>query len=260
MAAISAYDSNSIGVLFSSINQQHRNNGTSFMGGMDMLGINYSDYASIRSGSYHRLLKAYYSDSMSDEIKDTISNSTSVSKDDAKTLARIEQDAANLKDSAAELQKTGSKSVFEKVDIKDDKGVMTKDYDRDAIYNAVNKFVEDYNSMIETAADSDTMSILRAAKTMVNYSKANERLLGKVGISIGADNQLSIDRKVLDEAKITDLKSLFQERGSYGYQMQVQASLIESHAKTEAAKANTYGKNGFYTYNYNTGELYNSYI
>ena len=33
---------------------------------------------------------------------------------------------------------------------------------------------------------------------------------------------------------------------------------IASNAKSEAAKANTYSKNGMYTYNYSTGDLYNS--
>lgn len=251
MAAISGYDSSSLSILFSSINNQQRSSGASFMGG-GMLGINFSDYASIRSGSYHKLLKAYYSDSMSDEVKNAVSNSTSISKDDTKTLARIEDASETLQSSAEALQATGSKSVFEKVN--------GEDYDREAIYNAVNKFVEDYNTMLDQAADSNTRSILRAANTMVNYSKVNERLLAKAGITIDADNQLSVDKEKLNNANITDLKTLFQTRGSYGYQIQTQASLIEAYAKNEAVKANTYGSKGVYTYNYNTGELYNSVI
>ena len=62
MASISGYDSSSLGVLFSSLN---RNNTTSSLlgGGSDLLGINYSDYATIRNGSYFKLLSAYYSKS-----------------------------------------------------------------------------------------------------------------------------------------------------------------------------------------------------
>lgn len=54
MASISGYDSSSLGVLFSSLN---RNNTTSSLlgGGSDLLGINYSDYATIRNGSYFKL-------------------------------------------------------------------------------------------------------------------------------------------------------------------------------------------------------------
>lgn len=258
MATISAYDSSSIGVLFSSINNG-RNNATS-LGSTDLLGINYSDYATIRSGSYHKLLKAYYSDATSDAVKDTISNSTSIAKDDTKTLTRIQSAAESMKDSAEALQNSGSKSVYEKVTTTDDKGVTTTDYDRNAIYKAVEQFSTDYNELLDKAADSNTTNILRAAKTMVNYSKVNERLLAKVGITIGKDNQLSVDKTVLDKADVSDIKSLFQSRGAYGYQIQTQASLIDSYAKTEATKANTYGNTGVYTYNYNTGELYNTFI
>ena len=34
--------------------------------------------------------------------------------------------------------------------------------------------------------------------------------------------------------------------------------MIESYAKSEAEKANTYNKSGLYKYNYTTGEIYNT--
>lgn len=258
MATISGYDSASIGMLFSSLNNNRMNNGMSmFGGGMDMLGINYNDYATIRNGSYHKLLSAYYSkDGVSDEIKSALSTSTS--KDDAKTLARIEDAAGAMKDSAEKLLVSGKDSVFNKVTTKDKDGAETTDYDKDAIYKAVSAFVEDYNNLIDTAADSDTMNILRGARSMVNYTKANERMLGKMGITIGADNKLTVDEKAFKDAKMEDVKALFGTRGSYGYRVETQAALIDTYAKSEAAKSNTYGKNGVYTYNYNTGKIYNS--
>lgn len=237
MATISAYDSSSIGVLFSGLNNTKNNSFAS----TDFLGINYSDYATIQNGSYHKLLRAYYSENVSDEVKSAVSNKTSTSSDDTKTLAKIQSAAGDLKDSISNLQ-------------------TAKEYDGDAYYETVKKYVNDYNTMLEQAADSNTNSILRAAKNMTNYSKVNEKLLAKVGITIGTDNKLSVDKETLQKASETDLKSLFQSRGSYAYQIQTQASLIEGYAKNEAAKANTYSSSGVYTYNYTTGELYNSAI
>lgn len=261
MATISGYDSASIGVLFSSLNNSNNmNRGTSlFGGGTDMLGISYVDYATIRSGSYFKLLNAYYSEGKTSEQTGEIL-STSTSKDDSKTLARIESAASELKTSAEALMTSGNKSVFEKVTTTDDKGVSKTDYDTDAIYKAVSTFVKDYNSLLDEAEESNTTSILRAARTMVNYSKVNEKLLAKVGITIEEGNTLKVDETAFKKADMGVVKSLFQTRGSYGYQIETQAALIESYAKTEAAKSNTYGKNGTYTYNYNTGELYNSKI
>ena len=68
MATISGYDSASIGVLFSSLNTK------SGSGTTDLLGINYTDYATIRSGSYFKLLKSYYSMDSSDEVKKIVNN------------------------------------------------------------------------------------------------------------------------------------------------------------------------------------------
>lgn len=260
MATISGYDSASIGVLFSSLNNRHNNTANSlFSANSDILSINYADYASIRNGSYFKLLDAYYGmGKTSDSVKDTLSTNTS--KDDTKTLARIEDAASDMKESAATLMTSGSKSVFEKVTTKDKEGVETTDYDVDKIYKAVSKFVEDYNDTLDAADDSNTINILRSARSMVNYSAANERLLAKVGITIEEGNELKIDEEAFKKADMNTVKTLFQGRGSYGYQIQTQAAMMESYAKMEAAKSNTYGSTGAYTYNYNTGELYNTKI
>lgn len=260
MATISGYDSASIGVLFSSLNRVNNSQrGTFGFGGTDLLGINYVDYATIRSGSYFKLLNAYYGEGNTSEQAGELL-STSTSKDDSKTLARIEGAASEMKESAGALLASGKKSVFEKVTVTDAQGATKTDYNTDAIYKAVHAFVDDYNKLLDEAEESNTTNILRAARTMVNYSKVNERLLARVGITIGEGNTLKIDEKAFREADMGEVKSLFQTRGSYGYQIQTQAALIESYVKTEAARSNTYGKNGIYTYNYNTGELYNSKI
>ena len=256
MATISGYDSTSIGVLFSSVN--NTNKSTSLLGGgTDMLGISYVDYATIRSGSYYKLLSAYYGEGKTSENVSSVL-STNTSKDDTKTLARIESAASEMKKSAEALMSSGKKSVFEKVTTTDEGGTAKTDYDTDAIYKAVSAFVDDYNNLLDEAEESNTTNILRAARTMVNYTKVNENLLAKVGITIEEGNTLKIDETAFKKADMGVVKSIFQTRGSYGYQIDTQAALIESYTKMEAAKSNTYGASGTYTYNYNTGELYNS--
>ena len=70
MATISGYDSSSLSVLFSSLNKHAGSSNVSLLGGgSDLLGINYSDYATIRNGSYLKLMKSYYSLDASDEVK-----------------------------------------------------------------------------------------------------------------------------------------------------------------------------------------------
>ena len=213
MASISGYDSSSLGVLFSSLN---RNNTTSSLlgGGSDLLGINYSDYATIRNGSYFKLLSAYYSKSDSTDSATKVSPSISTAKDDAKTLTRIESAAESTEKSLSKLTATGKDSVFNKVEKTAEDGTKTQEYDRDAIYKAVKSYVDDYNSLLDRADDSKTKSILRAANSLKSNARANEKTLEKAGITVDADGRLSVDEKSFEKADMDKLKSLFTTHGT----------------------------------------------
>lgn len=260
MAGISAYDSASIGVLFSSLNN-NSNRSAGNLGGLtsDMLGINYSDYATIRSGSYLKLMKAYYGMDASDEVKKAVS-STSTSKDDAKTLARIEDSSEELKASSDALLEKGKKSVFNAKDVTTEDGKVKTEYDTEAIYKAVNEFVDDYNDVMEKASDSATSNIKGAAERLSRMADINAKTLAKVGITINSDDELEIDKETFMKADMNVVKSLFNERGGFGYQVSSQASMVHYYAENEASKSNTYSNGGTYTYNYNTGSLYNEVI
>lgn len=253
MATISGYDSSSLSVLFSSLNNSKTGSSTT-----DLLGINYSDYATIRSGSYYKLMKAYYSTDASEEVSSIANDktTTSTSKDDTKTIARIESASDDMKASADALLENGTKSLFKTERVTDDKGNVTTEYDTDAIYKAVSKFVEDYNSLVDEASESNTSNISGAAERLVKMTGYNEKMLEKVGITVDEDNHLKIDEKTFKAADMTTVKGLFNERGGYGYQVSAQASMINYYAENEASKSNTYTSSGTYTYNYNSGTLY----
>ena len=254
MATISGYDSSSIGVLFSSLN----NNNKSGNSMSDLLGINYSDYATIRNGSYYKLMKAYYTTGASDEVSSIAKDktNTSTSKDDTKTIARIESASEDLKASADALLANGTKSLFKTESVTDKEGNVSAQYDTDKIYKAVSKFVNEYNSLVDEASESKTSNISGAAERMVKMTGYNEKMLEKVGITVDKDNHLKIDEKTFKAADMTTVKGLFNERGGYGYQISAQASMINYYAENEASKSNTYTNSGTYTYNYNTGALY----
>ena len=227
-------------------------------GTSDLLGINYSDYATIKNGSYTKLMKAYYTKEASGDSTSSSITSTSTSKDSSKTLANIESAAEDLNKASEALRTNGDKSLFTKKQVTDKDGKVSYEYDTDKIYKAVSEFVDSYNKMLKEGGDSNTNSILRSTKSMVNLTKANSSMLGSVGITIGTDNKLSIDETAFKKADMNTVKSLFHTAGGFGYQTSVQAGMIESYAKSEAEKANTYNKSGMYTYNYTTGEIYNT--
>ena len=172
MRGISMYDSSSVSTLFSSL-------GSSKSTGSGLFGINLSEYASIRSGSYGKLMRSYFSmdstkgtsksdDSTKNTIED-LATTTSTSKDSTKTLAAIESDAKELTDSAKALYTRSNNKVFTK-----DSGGS---YDTDKIYKAVKRFADDYNSMLDTAGKSSTNRISRSVSSMKNETSYNEKLL-----------------------------------------------------------------------------------
>lgn len=242
--------------LFQSLSSSSKNG----IGNLNFL----SDYASIKNGSYGKLMKAYYAKDANDDVKSLATSkanrSTSTAADDAKTLSEIKGAADGLKESADKLIDKGTDSLFKKVDIesKDENGVATttKGYDTNAIYSAVSDFVKDYNSMLSEGGSSETKNIQNKMNSLVGITSANENLLSQVGITVGEDNTLSIDEKAFKSADMTTVKSLFNGSQSYAYRVSAQASLIDFAAETESAKANTYTSAGNYGNAYMSGSIF----
>lgn len=240
---------------------------SSSSGGLGNLNF-LSDYASIKNGSYGKLMKAYYGKNANSSTAKTSKSDTTTKKsistaaDSAKTLSAIEKSADELKESADALITKGSKSVFNKksVTTKDELGFehTTKEYDTDAIYKAVSDFTKDYNSLIEQAGASGTRSIINRTNSLINMTDANEKLLSEVGITINDDNTLSLDEETFKNADMTTVKSLFNGNSSYAYRVSAQASLIDFAASTESTKANTYTGAGTYSNAYSAGNIVDS--
>lgn len=234
-------------------------------------GFSLADYASIKNGSYFKVMKAYYAKDgngnsvASQNGADSFSSVKGASADSAAVNSNTASKADALSKSAGDLWASGKGSVFEKKDIvtKDENGNETKtyDYDKDAIYKAVSTFAGDYNNMIDAAMKSRNSNVISKATDMVMQSLKSEDRLNKVGITIGEDNKLSVDESKLKSADISSLKSLFSGVNSYAYDVQSKASYMNMYAKEDAAKASgTYSSAAMYTPNMNTGSILNSFM
>ncbi len=225
-----------------------------------------SDYASIKNGSYFKLMKAYYSaDSDKSSIKDKFTNAKGASVDSTAVNSSLQSSAKNLIAKAEDLLKGGKDSVFNKTEIttKDEFGNETKtqDYDKDKIFKAVSAFTDSYNSMLNAAKKSNNESVVKSASDMVMNSLRNENLLNKVGITIEDDNKLSINESKFKNADVATMKTLFQGAGSMAYSVESKASYMQMYAKEDAAKASgTYSKGGIYSPNLDTGSIYNGFM
>lgn len=215
-----------------------------------------SDWAFIRSGTYKKLMKAYYG-----QDKTTKSATESAKTNKTKTTAErvrteIETSATDLKKSTDALMATGTKSLFKTTETKGEDGKVTKTYDTDKIYKAVSRFVKDYNNLIDTTNKSSVSGVKNNVRSLTATTTGNETLLKAIGITVKADNKLSIDEDTFKKADMSKVEALFKGNTSYGYQVGLRTSLIDYYAGREA---DTYNKYGSYSTT-NTGTNFNSWF
>lgn len=220
------------------------------------------DYASIKNGSYKKLLSAYYKKQNSESTQNTEGTTSASGKTE---LVSTKNAADELKTAVQKLTATGSKSLFEKVTktVTDKTTGATSevtDYDMDKIAGALKEFATAYNKTLDAAANTDTNSVLRKTTYMVSMTKANKNLLSKVGISIGADNKLTVDETKVANANMNDLKTLFQGSGSYADRVASKASDISNAATTALSANRIYGVNGKYSTFQVSGTLFDRYL
>ncbi len=201
-----------------------------------------TDYASIKNGSYGKLMKAYYAKQKAD---------SAASGDSTQSLTLMRSNADALKKSADALNDTSlwEKKKIKKKDEETGEETEVEDYDWDAITKAVKSFIEDYNAVVKQAGDSETKNVLRNAAWMTGITDSAQNLLSKVGITIGKGNQLELDEDALKEANISTLKSLFTGSGSFADKISQKAGSLSIVAANAAAKVKgtTYTSNGSYS-------------
>ena len=137
-----------------------------------------SDYASIRNGSYKKLMKAYYAK------QDTVQKSTLMGSS-----------ADSLKVAADKLNDS---ELFDK--------------DDDTIVKAVKSFIESYNDVVSESGESNNKSVLRNAAWLTGMTGKNAKLLSKAGITIAKGNKLELDEDTLKKADKSTLKSIFNRK------------------------------------------------
>lgn len=205
---------------------------SSLLGGTSNISGNMiSDYASIKNGSYGKLLKAYYAKQKAEKA--------SMSGDSPQKLKLMQSSAESLRKSMDALNNSSlwEKKKFMKKDEETGEETEVEDYDWNAITKAVKSFIEDYNAVVGKAGDLDSQNILRNAAWMTGITESTQKLLSRVGISIGKGSKLELDEDALKEANIDTLKSLFTGHGSFADKISQKAGSIGKAAANAAVRA-----------------------
>ena len=227
--------------LFSGLNNSKNSNNL-------LNSINISDYNSIKSGTYGKLLKQYYKEA-DVEVRDTNSKKNTTNKvetAEVKELKQIQTDADALRDTTSKLMQRGSKSVFGSEDM-------------EKVYSAVSEFAKNYNTLIEEGIESGSKNIISGTEGLINLVKDYKKELNEIGITIDKNNQLVVDKDTFVKSDIEDVKKLFQGNNSLSYLTSMRAVSIGNTAYSESNKSSLYTGDGSYNA-LSTGDIFNSII
>lgn len=212
--------------------------------------FNFGDYASIKNGSYGKLLKSYYADqkkSVSDKNTSTDKVATDATKKqqkaDATGLSQMKKSADGLKEATDAL---ANEELWKQTDGK---------YDMDKIVSAVKDFASKYNDTIAQASKVNSKDVSQDVKYMNSMTSTMSKSLSKNGITVGTDGKLSVNEDELKKANISSVKSMFKSVASYGSEIAGKASAISRDA---VMGSSIYGSNGALLSS--LSEVYNQWI
>ncbi len=232
--------------MFSSLNSNKSEGSSNLLG----------DYAAIKNGSYKKLLKAYYKNQEAEE------SGTAAGSDEVdKNVTLLAQDAKELKSAVDALRTTGKNSLFKTKTVTttdETTGITTEsqEYDYDAIYDAAEKFIKAFNSMLDSAASVSNKTTQKKMALTDNMLRKNAGLLEDVGITVEASGKLAIDKEKFMKADINDLKTVFNGSGSIADRLSKRASDIYATAeKILSTSGGTYNRSGALNNSVKTGTI-----
>lgn len=243
-----SWTSSSIQTLFSGLSTS----------GVSSLASLTSDYSSIRNGSYGKLVKAYYKKENSSGSKNTSAQDkiNQLAKDttaqNTKQETQVASDAKSVVNAVDKLEKTGSSSLFTK---SYSASSNNYGYNTDKIYSAVSNFADSYNNLISSTDKLNSSSNDTNVSNMLNATRINSKALAKIGITIGSDSKLSVNKDTFEKSNMSEVQSLFQGSGSYGSTISNQAEAISGRITGTTG----YNSSGKYS-NTNFSDLFSSYV
>ena len=198
--------------------------------------FNFSDYASIKNGSYGKLMKSYYAEQKKSTRAEKTDKDTS-SKINRKKEAAIDKTGLTQMKKEADGLKTAAEALNEDALWKQTDGK----YDMDKIVSAVKTFANEYNDTLNQAAKVNSKDIAQDVRYMNSMTNTMSKALSKIGVTVGTDGKLSVNEDELKKANVTSIKSLFAGSVSYGYQISDRASEI---ARDTVMSSSVYSSNG----------------
>ena len=213
---------------------------SSSSGGMGNLNF-LSDYASIKNGSYAKLMKTYYgtglnSSTVSADRKSNSSNvldkileekkNPKVSKEAQEANAKLTTGLSSLKTSVSTLQSSKTYTDTENGQSAADK-----------VVSAMKAYVTNYNDVVSAAKGSTLSGKTAYVANMMSSTAANAGKLSEIGVTINANGTLDLNEAKLKAAGTSKVQELFSADNimSYGSTIASRVQFAGTSSSTNAA-------------------------
>jgi len=139
----------------------------------------------------------------------------------------------------------------------------TGEIDRDKAFEAASSFVDSYNELYSSTRGSGNSTVSNKSEFISKMTSAYSNKLSDVGITVGSDGKLSIDKDTFNSASSDDLDKIFGKKDSFASFMSTQANAVSAYSQTAAYldAGTTYTKTGSVANSSNasalSGVLYN---
>ncbi|MCM1540172.1 MAG: hypothetical protein NC121_02805 [Blautia sp.] len=222
MSSFNFNSSSSLSSLFSS------------MGGSNFL----TDYASIKNGSYGRLMKSYYG-----TAKSSATGSSSSTTGTSNVLEKILEERRNPKVSK-DTQESNEKLTTGLSNLKTTVAALQSDKTYTATTNgrsaedntvsAMKTYVEQYNDVVTAAKGSTLTNKTAYVANMMSTTAANADKLAEIGITVDSNGTLTLNEAKLKEAGADKVQELFSSDDIMSY-----GSVVASRLQFAGASSTT---------------------
>ncbi len=201
-----------------------------------------SDYASIKSGGYGKLLRAYYGTGSSSSTASASKKSSSTNvldkileeKKNPKISKQAQEANTNLTNGLSNLKNSVSALQNDKTYTSTDNGQSASD----KVVSAMKDYVEDYNSVVTAAKKSTLAGKTAYVANIMDSTKANADKLAELGVTINVNGTLQLNESKLKGADVSKVQDLFSTKDIMGYGSKITSRLKFASANT----ANTTNK------------------
>lgn len=147
-----------------------------------------------------------------------------------KNYQKVKEAAERLEEYADALNRTGSKSVYEKA---------RRNGDASEVYEEVEKLASAYNEMLDKLR-TDTSTLGRFYQSSLKEAAAeNKEALKGVGITFDKNGRMNVDKEKLKSADVDRLESIFGESGTLSSKLYLISEKIADSAEANLKSASS---------------------